>query len=175
MKDVYSWNKSRNNSTDEFIAGDLAIYFGLVSEFRNIAAKNPNLNFSVATLPQVKELSNSITYADVYALAIPKTSPKAQLALSVSASLANGPDTAAVVASSGFAPIRRDIVAVPNQMKETKAFYSSALNSRSWMDPSTDKTNEIFSSMFENVSSGLDTPEDAIDRANNELKILLLK
>jgi ABC-type glycerol-3-phosphate transport system substrate-binding protein len=175
LKSVYSWNKSRADSLDAFIAGDLAIYFGLASEFKNIAQKNPNLNFSVAGLPQVKELSNTITYADVYALAIPKTSPKAQVALGVSASLANGPDTNAIVGSSGFAPVRRDIVATPNLSKFTKVFYTSALNARSWIDPNTLKTNTIFMDMLENVSSGLDTPQNAVDRANNELRTLLLK
>ncbi len=175
LKTVYSWNKSMKNSLDAFIAGELAIYFGPVSEFRNISSKNPNLNFDVTTIPQVKELSTTITYADVYALAIPRVSPKAQLALSVSAQLANGADTATIISASGFAPIRRDLIAAPNPTKFNKVFNSAALNSRSWMDPNDLKTQETFMNMFENISSGLDTPEDAVKRAERELRLLLIK
>lgn len=174
LNDAYSWNKSLKNSTDAFVAGDLAIYFGLASEFKNISKKNPNLNFDVATIPQVKELNNAITYADVYALAIPKVSPKAQLALSISSQLANGPDTSTIVSSSGYAPVRRDIIAAPNPTKFNKVFYTAALNSRSWMDPNDQNTNNIFMGMLENISSGLDSPQDAIDRAERELQILLI-
>lgn len=175
QKDAYSWNKSIKNSLDAFTAGELAIYFGLASEYKNIELKNPNLNFDVATLPQVKEINNTITYADVYALAIPKTSPKAQIALGISAQLANGSDTSSIVAASGYAPMRRDIVATPNLPKHTKVFYNSALTSRSWIDPNNDNTNALFAKMFENISSGLDSPEDAVDRANNELRVLFSK
>ncbi len=170
VKSVYSWNKSKPNSQNAFIAGDLAIYFGLSSEFRNIEQKNPNLNFDVAMIPQVEELSNKITYADVYALAIPKNTTNAQMALSVAANLANGANTAAIVGSSGFAPMRRDLVGSPGGNTSNIVFYNSALNSRSWFDFNDEMTTNIFSQMNENVISGLESLDDAVDAANTELR-----
>lgn len=175
IRDVYSWNKTMKDSEEEFIAGDLAIYFGFASEFNNIKAKNPNLNFDVATLPQVKELNNTITYAHMYALAVPKTSPNAQIALTIGADLANGANTWALVAPSGFAPVRRDLLVGPNLTKYQKVFYSAALNSRSWIDPNDAETDKIFSQMIEDVSSGLSSAEDAVEKANLALRLLLLK
>jgi hypothetical protein len=43
------------------------------------------------------------------------------------------------------------------------------------MDPNDLKTQETFMNMFENISSGLDTPEDAVKRAERELRLLLIK
>lgn len=175
VRDVYSWNKTMPDSENAFIAGDLAIYFGFASEMQGIKAKNPNLNFDVATLPQVKELNNAITYAHIYALAVPKTSPNAQLALSVGADLANGLNTWILIAPSGFAPVRRDLLVQPNITKYEKVFYAAALNSRSWVDPNDIATDKIFSQMIEDVSSGLASPEDAAKKADTALKLLLLK
>lgn len=172
VKDVYTWNKSMESSDKEFISGDLAIYFGHASEFQTIKARNPNLDFDVAMLPQVKELPTVITYADVYALSIPINSPRAQIALSIVSSLANGPAASGIAGASGFAPVRRDLISTPNPDKYNKIFYAAALNSRSWADPDDVKTTEIFSNMFEDVLSGLSTTEEAINNANTDMKAL---
>lgn len=174
VKDVYSWNKSLKNSEDDFVSGDLALYFGLASEYRKIKLKNPNLNFDIGPLPQVQELNNSITYADIYALAIPKNSPNAQLSLSLAASLANGANTGSVVASAGFAPARRDLIAAKRAAPYMDVFYDSALVSRSWIDPNDEATNNIFTKMFDDVVSGLKKPEDAVKDADTEIRALLL-
>ncbi len=168
VKNVYSWNKSRPDSQAAFIAGDLAIYFGLASELKNIQQKNPNLNFDVASIPQVEELTNNVTYADVYALAIPKNSPNAQIALSVAANLANGTNTLALAASSNFVPIRRDLLS-GTQGKFISVFYDSALHARSWIDPSDEGTTKVFSEMVESVISGLSNSADAVEVANSGL------
>lgn len=170
VETVYSWNKSKAASEDAFVAGDLAIYFGLASELSDIRAKNPNLNFDVAAIPQVEELPTRTTYADVYALAIPKTSANAQAALSLSAELANGADTLAIVGSSGFAPLRRDLITVPQSGTTNAVFYQAALNARSWFDPNDNETNKLFESMVEDVISGLVNAEDSIERTSLGLR-----
>lgn len=173
VKNIYSWNKSKPNSLNAFIAGDLAIYFGLASEIKNIQQKNPNLNFDVTIIPQVEELNNVITYADVYALAIPKNSVNAQTALSIASNLANGTNTSAIVGISGFAPMRRDLIAVPQSNKLTSVYFNTALNARSWIDLKDSETTKIFTQMAESVTSGLASVDDSVSAANNELKRLI--
>lgn len=175
LKNVYTWNKTMKDSENAFISGDLAIYFGFASELSNIKAKNPNLNFDVATLPQVKELNNAITYSNIYALAIPKTSPTAQTALTVAADLANGVNTWMLVAPSGMVPVRRDLLNKTEIDKYQKVFYSAGLSARSWIDPNNSKTTEIFSKMIEDVSSGLSNADESVKTADTALKLLLLK
>lgn len=175
VKSIYSWNKSMPMSDVAFISGDLGLYFGLMSEFDTLKAKNPNLDFDVAQIPQVKELPNSITYADVYALAIPKISPRAQMALAIASSLSSGQAAAGIAGASGYAPVRRDIISAPNLSKYNTVFYPAALNSRSWVDPDDAKTTAIFSKMFEDILSGLSTADQSITTATTELKLLLNK
>lgn len=173
LKPVYSWNKAQTDSQAAFVSGDLALYFGLASEFANIKAKNPNLHFDVASLPQVKELDSVVTYGDVYAFSIPKNSPNAQTALSVAAALANGPDAATLVGPSGFMPVRRDLLSGQKTTRYTSVLYAAALNARSWIDLDALSTNAIFADMVEHVSSGLSSPEDAVTDANTEFKKIL--
>ena len=175
VKNIYSWNKSRPNSLNAFIGGDLAIYFGLASEIKNIQQKNPNLNFDIAVIPQVEELNNVITYADVYALAIPKNATNAQTALSIASNLANGTNTSAIVGISGFAPMRRDLIAAPQSNKLTSVYFTTALNARSWIDIKDSETTKVFTQMAESITSGLASPDDAVSAANNELKRLISK
>lgn len=176
LNEVYSWNKSKPNSENAFIAGDLAIYFGLASELRTIQQKNPNLNFNIAELPQVEELNNKVTYADVYALAIPRNAPNAQAAIAVAANLANGASTQNLIAPSGFAPMRRDLIAANRNVGNfNPVIYDSALYSRSWIDFDSEETDRIFRNMAESVISGLSGPEDAVGNANTEIKTSLIK
>lgn len=173
VNEVYSWNKTKKEALDAFIGGELAIYFGLASEFDNITKKNPNLNFDVASLPQVKEINNNVTYGDIYALAILKSSPNAQSALSIAANLSNGPDTFNLVVPTGFAPVRRDLIGSTAVSKYGAVFYKAALNARSWIDPDNQKTNKIFADMEERVLSGLSNPEQSVRDAETEITGIL--
>ena len=70
----YSWSRSLPRSKDQFLSGDLAIYFGLASEIFELRDKNPNLNFDVAVLPQAKESGKSAVYGKVDGIMISKQS-----------------------------------------------------------------------------------------------------
>lgn len=53
-KEVYSWNKTLDNSLDMFIQGKLAMFFGYSYHLPIIQARAPKLNFSIAPLPQIE-------------------------------------------------------------------------------------------------------------------------
>lgn len=175
LNEVYSWNKSLPSSQDAFVAGDLAIYFGPASEISIIQRKNPNLNFDISHIPQVEEIGKSITYSDVYALAIPKTTSNFPAAFTVASSLANSLYANALSNLAGFAPVRRDILSQTPPTKFSEIFYISALQSRTWLDPNRDLTNGIFSEMVENVLSGLKDHKKSVTDTQTLLQIELDK
>ncbi len=176
LKNVYSWNKSMPDSLNAFVAGDLAVYFGFASEISLIKKMNPNLNFDVALLPQVEGSSTNTTYANVYALAIPKTTKKFQAAYSVVGQFTNGAFALPVSLASGLSPVRRDLLSVKDpSTKYRDLYYRAALQSRSWVDPSSEETNKVFSKMIENVISGLEGYAGAVGDASKEIKTLLAK
>ena len=73
----YTWNHSLPDSQDSFAAGDLALYIGFASERKAIAAKNPNLNFGIAALPQIRRTADAndpdVSVARIYAIGISRT------------------------------------------------------------------------------------------------------
>ena len=68
--DVYSWNKSLPNSSDYFSSDNLAFYFGYASELQNLINKNPNQDFLVAPIPQIKDANFKVTSARVTGIAV---------------------------------------------------------------------------------------------------------
>ncbi len=176
LKSVYSWNKSLPFSLTAFAGGELSIYFGFASEIPLVQKMNPNLNFDIANIPQVEGSGNVLTYSNVYALAISKTTKNPQGSFYVAGQLANGQLAAPFSLVSGLSPVRRDLL-TPTSLftKFSDIYYKSAIASRSWIDPSYEKTNEIFSSMIENVLSGLKDYSKSVGDTNTELKSLLAK
>src|SRR6185503_2634177 len=77
-KTSYSWNKSLPEASKAFEAGDLAVYFGLASEYGDIASLNPNLHFAVAQMPQIEGNPTRVTYAAMTGLAIPRVAKNPQ-------------------------------------------------------------------------------------------------
>lgn len=176
LSSVYSWNKSRPDSLNAFVGGDLSIYFGFASEIPLIQKMNPNLNFDIANIPQVEGSPNTLTYSNVYALAISRTSTNPQGAFYVASQLANGFFAEPFSLISGMSPVRRDLLVSGRSLtKFSDVYYQSAISSRSWIDPRYEETNKVFSDMIENVLSGLKDYAKSVGDANIEIRNLLAK
>lgn len=173
LKNIYTWNRSLKNSRDEFIEGDLAVYFGHTSEHKALRDKNPHLNFSVAPIPQPRETNTEITLARVYGLAVLKSSRNMQTAfIAVQRLLDRGPsgDFAAVF---DLPPVRRDLLNAPPNDAATSVFYDSAIRARTWLDPRPSETNDAFREAVESISSGRNTVPEAIIQLNDQFETLL--
>lgn len=176
LSSVYSWNKSRPDSLNAFVGGDLSIYFGFASEIPLIQRMNPNLNFDIANMPQVEGSPNTLTYSNVYALAVSRTSQNPQGAFYVTSQLANGFFAEPFSLISGMSPVRRDLLVSGRSLtKFSDIYYLSAIQSRSWVDPKYEETNIVFSNMIENVLSGLKDYGKSVSDTNTELKNLFAK
>ncbi len=175
LKDVYSWNRSLKNSQDEFSAENLAFYFGYASELPTLISKNPNQNFAVAPMPQIKGTTAKATYSHVTGIAISTLSKNFSTAFMAAGLLATTDFAGSYAKAIGYVPVRRDLLAV----KQTDSFgpilYSSALYGVSWLDPSTSSTDSIFRNMVENVLSNKMTVYDSIKDSDGKLNILLAK
>ena len=173
----YSWNSAKKNSLDEFIAGNLAIYFGLARDLPTIRGRNPHLGFDVALTPQVTPSSASgqatkLTYTDVYALAMLKNSPHIKDAFAVAYAAALGKTANIFSVRLGLSPARRDLLGAGNVDPILTVFYNSAIIGKTWPDPSDVVTRNIFSSMVESVMIGKSTPEEAVSVADTQLRNL---
>jgi ABC-type glycerol-3-phosphate transport system substrate-binding protein len=173
LKSTYSWNKSFPNSSDAFSAEDLAFYFGYASELSSFINQNPNQNFSIAPIPQIKGASFKLTGARVVGVAISSFSKNFNTAFLAAGQMASGTFAHKLAQALGVAPARRDLLAQkPNDMY-SPVFYDSSLFARSWLDPSSSDTDDIFRGMIDGVlSNNLSTREAIID-ASSRLGLLL--
>ncbi len=169
LKPFYSWNRSLPDSKSFFLSGDLALYFGFASELTDLQAKNPNLNFGIASMPQSKDYVRSITFGRVIALAIPKNSRNIASAFRVATVLTNAKSIAALSKVTSLPPVRRDLLAVKPSEQYASIFYDGAIQSRAWLAPEPARLNPIFKEMIESVTSGRTNVDQAIFRTSDQL------
>ncbi|MCU0660425.1 MAG: extracellular solute-binding protein [Candidatus Pacebacteria bacterium] len=178
LKTAYSWNKSLPSAQDAFVSGTTAMYIGYASELFTIRERNPNLNFNVASVPQIRGAATKLTFGKMYGLAISKSSKNLATAASV-AGIMTGKDASKIIMTAlSLAPVRRDVIVdglVDTDPPYMKVFYDAALVSRGWLDPDTTATDVIFRNMVTAALSGAQTPGSALSTANDELDFLLQK
>lgn len=172
-KSIYSWNRGLQNSQELFAAGKLGLYVGLASELSAIRAKNPNLDFDVAALPQVRDGARVATYGHIYAFAAPRAGANQAAALTAGELLAQAAPAQAVANALRIPPVRRDLLGVTPSDPYLVVFYRAALQSYSWMDLDASGSDDVFRRMVESVTSGRARIGDAVSRANDELQAVL--
>jgi multiple sugar transport system substrate-binding protein len=168
-QDIYSWNRSQSSSRDAFAAGDLALYIGLASEEPLVRRLNPNLNFGLAPMPQVREAERSITSGYGYGFAVPRAAANPGGALTAAYLLASPEASLALTTAFGISSARRDVLAQPAQGNDD-LFNRMAIITRLWEDPSSPETDRIFRDMIESITSGAAKVSEAIQRADAAMR-----
>ncbi len=173
VKSVYSWNRGLQSSRQEFLAGDLAIYFGFASELQDIRELNPNLNFDIAEFPQSRDALKKLTYGKMTGLAISKQSLNKQGALQTAIALTGASGLSLFTESTNLPPVRRDLLRSIPSDSYNGLTYVSAVFSNAWLDPNVKETDLLFKEMVESVTSGKENLSSAVGIADKEMENLL--
>jgi len=174
-KTTYSWNRSLPRSNDAFAAGELAVYFGFASEYKGLAARNPNLRFGVALLPQLQSGGTQMTYGALTGVALSRGAHNAQGALLVAQKLTTQGAISVLTGIAGTPPVRRDVAVDTSASASGAVFVQSALISRGWLDPDPAGSDSVFKTMVESVLSGKQQPGQAIFDASSSFTQLFPK
>ncbi len=172
---LYSWNSSLPLSTNMFTQGKLAFYLGHASELFTIQSVNPNLSFDVAPVPQLSATSVKRTDADIYAVAVNKKSQNATAAFSVAGLISTGDTAKAFSAAVSLPPASRSLLASKPTDPYLFTFFSQAIISQSWLDPSSAQSDAIFKELVDNILSNKLSTGDALNKAQSELNLLVNK
>lgn len=172
-KTSYSWNNAMPKSIDAFAAGDLAVYFGLSSDYATLVARNPNLHFAVALLPQIEGNATHVTFGELTGVAVSRTAANPAGALTIAKKLGGQAGVAALAEATGLPPVRRDVLQDTSANAPATAAAQSALIAAGWLDPNAAKTDVIFQSMIESVVSGKYQPDQAVSQAAQALRTVL--
>lgn len=173
LTNVYSWNRSLPPSSDAFSKEDLAFYFGFASELPSLVNKNPNQNFLIAPMPQIKNAASKTTFANVTGIAISAFSKNFNTAFIAASLMSSGEFASQFAKTFNIAPARRDLLLQKPNDAYSPIFYDSALYARSWLDPSPQSSNEIFRGMIDKVLSNSDSPDNIVSDASAKLDLLL--
>ncbi len=172
-KSVYSWNRSLPLARNAFLSGDLAVFFSFGSELSSLQAKNPNLNFDIALLPQTGAENKRLTVNENYGFSIARSSSNPGATYDV-LKVITDPSLALVLPQKGLVSAERaGLFQVKNGSQEV--LDQSALIGKSWYDPAPLATLTIFSSMVESVTTGRLNLAEAVSRAHSELDLVLQK
>ncbi|MCI0619842.1 extracellular solute-binding protein [Candidatus Wolfebacteria bacterium] len=172
VKPTYSWNRSLPPSQSAFLAGDTALYIGFASELFELREKNPNLNFDVAALPQIRGATAEKTFGAMHGAAILKSSPNTTSGFQVLSILTGQDVLKAWEGETGLPPVRRDLLSVPQTDAFRSVFYNSALTADAFLDPSPSATGIIFRDMVENITSGRADVSNVVQDASARLEQL---
>ncbi len=171
----YTWNKSQPNSFDMFTSGRLAFYLGYASELFKIRSVNPNLSFDVTMIPQTKGTNIKRTYGQIQTLVVSKKSKDPISAFKVS-SLITAPSFIKELSIRTSLPSgNRSLLSDKPSDSYLSTFFDSAIITRSWFDPDKNITNSIFSELIENSLSNRLSTSEAINKASNQLELLINK
>lgn len=175
---VYSWNKLFSSDIEEFLAGNLAYYFGLGSELASIRQSNPNLNFDMTFVPQPNKNGAKTTVGVLYGIAISKQTKDLNLSYYVVGDMISPVKNAALLAGMQeygltVSPMRRDMI--PNDPTNIYAttLYQSALVAKAWTDPNPPLTNTAWEGMVSDVQSGKSNTLDAVATARDLISAYL--
>lgn len=175
VKAHYSWNRALPLSQDMFITGDLAIYFGFVSEKNEIERRNPRLNMDIAPIPQRRGEKTRVTFGDMRGIAILKSSGNFDAAFFVATSLVKKDFLTLILGQIDLPPARRDMLKEAPSDVYSPIFYSAALISKGWLDPNPTESGRIFRDMIEDVTSGRSVVRKAVEDADGRLKALMYR
>ena len=168
-KTTYSWNNALPGSASAFVEGSVGAYFGFASEYATIAARNPNLSFGVATLPQLEGNAAHLTFGQITGVAISRTAANPSGALQVAEHLTGQAAVSALAQQIFLPPVRRDVVLDTSGNAAAATFVQSSLIARAWLDPSPAGTDTVFQNMVNEVLSGAQQPASAIAEASQAL------
>ncbi|MEX0933982.1 MAG: extracellular solute-binding protein [Candidatus Paceibacterota bacterium] len=173
IKDFYSWNRALPLDRDYFTQGNLALYLGYASEFSEIRARNPNLNFDVRRVPQVRDTNQFTTLGKMFGIGIVRTSRNPQTAFFATFLLAQDNVIEKIIDVTHLSPAQRSLLSKARGGAQEEVFDHSALIARSWLDPDPKETEGVFKEMIESVVSGRSSLGQSISRARENLTNLL--
>ncbi len=167
---LYSWNRSFKEDRQQFISGDLALYFGYASEGSQIEKSNPNLNFDIAEIPQGATATTRRTYGKFYALSLLQSSDNKVGASVVMLNLGGSVIAEKIAVASKMAPSHRSVVSAGSNDTYGRISYQSASVALGWLNPDIIASNSIFQTMTQDINENRRDLVSAVSDVSSRLK-----
>lgn len=175
QKKLYSWNVSLPTDIDAFTSEFSTFWFGYPTDEAKIQAKNPNLNYKIAAVPQLRNSNNVLTYGKIYNVSILKSSPNPSGAAFIQNNLTGATAQQILVEDAGLQyPYR--IIPESALKTERSTFYArQAIQIKAYYMPAYDFTYSLFKRIMSQIASGAITSSEASKRLELELNDYITK
>lgn len=173
QKTVYTWNARMGNSLDSFMEGKTAIIIDYSSVIPEIQKKSPYLKYAIAPIPQLKNTTTAVNYADYWGQAVWSGSQSKDYAWTFILWM-SGKENMQKFAENAKKPVsRRDLISWQQDDTSLGVFATQALSARSWFQIDNRAISDIFKQAIESVVLGQMTTNDAIERAASQVNLLM--
>ena len=159
----YSWNRGMADSKTAFLSGNLATYFGFASELADIRAKNPNLNFDAAPLPQVRSGGIKANYARLFGFSIVRSTPNANGVYQVLSILTQSSYLSSLANTMYLPPVLTSLISQGSNDPYISVFDTAALVGKTWIDANPSQSSTVLGNMVESITTGQKSAFQAIE------------
>ncbi|MFH1460933.1 MAG: extracellular solute-binding protein [Patescibacteria group bacterium] len=173
LKSIYTWNTRMDYSIDAFYQGKTAMMFNYAYNLSTVRAKSPYLNFGIAPMPQIKDSAKDINYSNYWALAVSHNSGAVKQAWQFII-WANQKENAQKYLEATKKPTaRRDLVNGQKADPDLGVFAEQSLTAYSWYQVDNSAIEQYLADMVESVVLGQTTIKDALNKAANQITLLM--
>lgn len=174
-KNLYSWNTSLPRDIDAFSSEFLVFWFGYPTDEATIRAKNPNLVYKIAPIPQIRNSRVRLTYGKIYGAAVLRSSPNIQAAFIAQRTLAQGTPLQFLVEDANLQYPFRSIPASATNTENKAFFAQQAVQVIGYFTPSVSFTYNLFRDTLGQVAAGSLRAADGAKRLESELNNFILR
>ncbi len=166
----FSWSPGFLNSVDAFAQEKVAMIFGYASLVPELQRRNAFLSYGIASVPQPKDATRSISYPSYYGLVVSKQSKSQELAFTFILSSTFYEEAAGAYTSlSKKPPALRSLIQDNLNDPKYGVFSRQALTARSWKQVDPSLVQNTFLQMIQNVVERGVKAETALFTAQQEL------
>ncbi len=173
LKEVYTWNDNLFYSIDAFVTERTAMMFNYSHQIPVIRSKAPRLNFDVALMPQPKDASIRVDYANYFAPAVSAASKNKEAAWQFLIHLSSREGVLPYLRESLRPAARRDLVDFQKTDPDLGIFAQQALSAQSWYQIDSGAIEKIFADMIEDVVFNRAITFEAIRTAQDKVTVLM--
>ncbi|MBI2003564.1 MAG: extracellular solute-binding protein [Parcubacteria group bacterium] len=172
-KSVYTWNDSQFYSIDAFTTERTAMMFNYSHHIPTIRSKAPRLNFDVALMPQPKNSSVRVDYANYFAPAVSAASKNKDAAWKFLLYLSSREGALSYLRETLRPSARRDLIDFQKTDPDLGVYAQQALTARGWYQVDSGAIEKIFADMIEDVVFRRATVLEAIGTAEDKVTVLM--
>lgn len=173
LNSSYTWDSKMESSLESFEGGRAAMMIDYSAVAVEIAQKYPYLNFTIAPMPQVKDASVSVNYADYWAQSVWVNSKHPKEAWQAIFALADSDIAKKYLTAVKKPASRRDLVNWQKDDPILGVFAIQSLSARSWYEVDSNAISDIFKQMIESVVSRQSSAHDVIESAAYKVTSLM--